>query len=315
MKLFIQQLMKRYENIFYRYPKANLDIRRMPPKKVSIFLYSTHGDIVWASSLTQFIKSKYRNCRLTFITSRKCQYTTSLNPDVDKIITVDFPHYWSYGNVEKIKKKLDYDIFVNASFYPNLRYLIPFMPLIEVPFFLFRNKPDKLPTPRLKLNFGPEKGNYFLLNLEAGTFAWHKNMVDHKQIIFMENQIIENHPKVNFVVNQCYEQKNVAGEANVSVFEGDMKGLLKMAAGSLGVISLRNGLCDILASSTEVPQLAIYPEGNFPDDDGISAIKWGTMTGLGYKAPITESVVNRKRFSSIKDNLDKINKFIKTYSK
>ncbi len=312
MKVFVQRLIKRYDNFFHRYPKANLRIKKIPPKKFVIFLYSAHGDIALSSSLTQYIKNKYKPSQITFVTSDKCRYTTSLNPDIDKIITVKFPKFWTYKNVEEIEKKLDYDVFLNASFYPNLRYLIPFMPLIEVPFFLFKDRPVKLPTPRLRLNFKPSKEKYIVLNLEAGTFGWHENMIDNKQMEIIKKQIVAAHPQVKFIINKCYSQDNTR-KNNVKIYDGNIKGLIKLLANASGVVSIRNGLCDVLAAATNIPQFVIYPEGNFPDNDGIPALKWATMVNLGYRASITESLINKNRSQSIKKNVDKINKFIKAY--
>ena len=161
---FLQNGLKLFDSLLYRYPKANLDIKNLSPKNFDIFLYSSFGDIALLSSFTQYIKHKYPDCHINLITSKKCHYIASLNPDIEQIVDVNFPRFWTYEMVERIKQTRHYDIFLNASFYPNLRHLIPMMPLVEVPFFLFRDRPDRIPTPRLRLDFKTKKKKYLILN-------------------------------------------------------------------------------------------------------------------------------------------------------
>jgi len=311
MQSIIQNLLRLYEGFFHRYPKANLDVKTEPFKKIVIFLYSSHGDIALSSSFTQYIRSIYPKGRIIFITSKKCKYVTSLNPDIDHIITVNFPRFWTYRNVENLKKNLDYDMFLNASFYPNLRYLIPFMPLIDVPFFLYRDRPKKIPTPRLHLDFKPVKKNYVVLNLEAGTLGWHKNMVTTEDIENIKRKIVTQFPRVKFIINESYGQKNTITGDNVKVFSGSFRDLLKISSSSLGIVSIRSGLNDVIAATMDIPQFVIYPEGNFPDDDGIPTHQWGNMINLGYSAQILESLINKNSRNSIKKCIQDIFEFVK----
>lgn len=317
MQQYIQNVLKFYESVFYRYPKANLDIRPAPAKKIVIFLYSSHGDIALLSSLTQYLKKTFRGSNITLITSKKCKYVASLNPNIDHICCVDFPRFWSYANVERVKKNLDYDVFLNASFYPNLRYLIPFMPLVEAPFFLFKRRPTTIPTPRLTLDFKIKKTlePYIVLNLEAGTLGWHKNMLLPKEITLMKREIIKRNPHAVFYLNENVKNTDSVSGKNVKIFRGNVKNLLRLMAHSAGIISLRNGFCDVLAASTAIPQFVIYPEGKFPDDDGIETIEWGNMNNLGYGARIVETTVNRHKPKTIHKTVEQIQIFLNNLQK
>lgn len=317
MQHYIQNILKFYESIFHRYPKANLDIKPTSPKKIVIFLYSSHGDIALLSSLTQYLKKTFRGSNIMLITSKKCKYVASLNPNIDYIRCVDFPRFWNYTNVERIKKNLDFDIFLNASFYPNLRYLIPFIPLIEAPFFLFRQRPATIPTPRLTLDFKIKKtsGPYVVLNLEAGTLGWHKNMLFPKEIDRMKREIIKRNPQVKFYLNKSVKNTDSVSGKNVKIFKGNVKNLLRLMAHSIGIVTLRNGFCDVLAASTTVPQFVIYPEGKFPDDDGIETKEWGNMSSLGYDAYIAETTVNRHKPKTIQKTVEQIQIFLNNLQK
>lgn len=316
-RLIIQNALKYSELIFYRYPKANLDIKTELSRKIVIFLYSSHGDIALLSSLTQYIKKTAPKSEITLITSKKCKYVASLNPDIDRIRCVDFPRFWSYRNVEHVRKNLRYDVFLNASFYPNLRYLIPFMPLVEVPFFLFRQKPANLPTPHLELDFKVQKTRepYVVLNLEAGTLGWHRNMLRPEEMDSMKREIIKRNPQIIFYLNESVKNTNSVSGENAKIFRGNVKNLLKLMANSSGIVSLRNGFCDVLAASTIVPQFVIYPEGKFPNEDGIETVKWGSMNTLGYDASITETTVNRYDQKTIRKTVKNIQSFLNNLRK
>jgi len=305
-----------FDKIFHKYPFENLKIRNIPPKKFYIFSYGPTGDIALLSSLTQYIKRKFPKTNIYFITSAKYRYLASLNPDIKKVISIDLPTFFTYRDIEMFAQKFDYDIFLIASPHPNLRYLIPLLPIIKMSFFLFRDIPDKIPVPRLKFN-PPKKRTkkYFVLNLEAATFGWHKNMPKFEEVKRMKKKILEANPDTFFYINQKESIIDDSETKNSKIYNGNLRGLLNLMANSQGIISMRNGLNDVMASCSLVPQFILYPEGNFPDERGIDCIKWAGLRNIGYRSKIVESRINRHYPNSIDKNIMKINKFIKDVSK
>lgn len=313
LQKIVQPILDVLDKIIHKYPANNLKIVSDNINTIIVFCYSSHGDIALQSSFIQYLHKKFPKADIEFITSLKCSYTATLLPFVKKIYTVKLKNFWTYNDVENIQKKYKYDLFINTSFYPNLRYLIPFIPLIKVPFFLFKDIPDKIPTPKLniKINNNKNKYKYIVINLEAGTFRWHKSMPSFEETEKIKREIVRSNPNINFVINQSYCQKNTVYNKNISIFNGNYKKLINIMANSLGVISFRNGLCDVIAAGTKIPQLIIYPKGKYPNDSGIDTIKWAGMKNLGYKSKITEYLVDKSDSKSLIKLIQTTNNFIK----
>lgn len=269
-------------------------MRRDPPRTLGIFLYGSHGDIALQSSFTQFIRARHPQASITLLTAARCAHTASLNPDLSQVVPVELPPLWGYRHVEALAEVRGFDLFLNASFDPDLRHLIPQMPLVEMPYFLFRERPRALPRPRLVLDFSPTRREpYVLLNLEAGTLGGHPATPGLDELAEMKRGIVAEAPGTRFVVNDGYGVGDRLRGPNVETFSGSFRDLLRVAAESAGVISLRNGLCDVLAASTEVPQFVCFTDGRVPNERGIPAVQWAGMLDLGYPAKIDQCLVRR----------------------
>lgn len=312
LRLIINQTLDKLEKIFYPYPQKLIEYRKYPPKKTVLFSFGGTGDIAIFSSFTFYLKSKYPRSKLISLIYKNNRnlYVASLDPSIDKVIPIELPRFFNFSHIEKIKKKYNFDLFIYLSYYPNLRFLMPNIKFIHMPYFIARDIPMKIPPPRLKLDFQVKKENYIFINFDILTFNFSDNYLQDKEVNFLLEKLTVRFPKINFLVND-YEKRIKVKRKNLLIFSADYKSLLKKAACSKLFISFRNGLCDVVAASTKnLPMLIIFPEDNYPN-------KWGTpfsvvfgMKEIGYPNPIEEYNFNKKKDKTLNLLFGKIVNFI-----
>ncbi|MDD2482675.1 MAG: hypothetical protein PHE32_02360 [Candidatus Shapirobacteria bacterium] len=308
----INNLLDTTENFVHPNLKKTFDKKTNNVKKILLFAYGTTGDIAIFSSFTKYLKKLFPNSKIFYIVNNidKVIYISSLDKNIDEIITIDIPRFFTFKIIDKIKKKYpDYDLFINLNLYPNLRHLMSYVKFIEMPYFLFKKKPDNLPTPKLYLDFKIRQQKIIFLNLEMISLNFDNNYLQLKEmeeiIFFLANEF----KKYQFVVNNYLELANIKTIKNVKLFHGNYKELVKIATSSKIFISSRNGLCDVIAASvSNKPMFIIYPNLLFPGKNGTEFVYTYGMKDIGYPNPIEETIFNRNI-----NGVNRLKKQIKTF--
>ena len=139
----INDLLDLKENFFNPYPRNLLEIKNKKIKNILLFSHGYTGDIAIFSSFTSYLRKKYKNAKIKNIILNKdsIKYIASLDKNIDEIIPIRMPRFFNFNYIKKIKKKYKYDLFIYLNIYPDLRFLMPNIKLIHIPYFVFRNIP------------------------------------------------------------------------------------------------------------------------------------------------------------------------------
>jgi ADP-heptose:LPS heptosyltransferase len=310
----INDLLDIKENLLNPYPNNLVQIKNKKIKNILLVSFGGTGDIAIFSSFTTYLKKRYPNSKITVIVHNKKSiiYTATLDKNIDKIIPINFPRFFDFTFVKKTIKEFDYDLFIYTNLYPFLRHLMPNIKFIFMPYFIFRDIPLKVPSPKLKLDFKLIKKKYILLNFDIITFNFSKDYINDKEINYLLDLITNTYKNIVFYYND-FENRIKIKKSNLKIFKGNYKKLVKIASQANLFISMRNGLCDVIAASTKnLPMFVIYPNQIYPGKNGTEFIKIFNMKEINYQNPIEEYVFNKKN-TSIKKLFNRISLFIKKY--
>ena len=190
---------------------------------------------------------------------------------------------------------------------------MPNIKLIHIPYFVFRNIPIHTPVPKLVLDFKPIKKKYIFINLDMLSFNFSSNNLNSDEKNFLINLLIKKFPNYDFLINDLENEIKIK-KNNLIIFRGNYKKLVKLSACSRLFISMRNGLCDVIAASTKkLPMFVIYHDENYPGPNGSPFIKIIGMKEIGYKNHIEEYIFNKKRDRSLTKIYKKLVDFINKY--
>lgn len=309
LRKLINNILDIYENIFHPYPNKCLEIKKWPPKKILLFAYGGTGDIAYFSAFTSHLKKKFPDCKIFYVINQieRLKFVALLDKNIDKIIPIKFPRFFTFNFFEKIKKNFTFDVSLIMNFYPNLRYLMPNLNFIYYPFFLFRDIPLKsLPIPKLYPNFRIKRQNYIFLNFEALTFNFDENFLNEKVVIDLTKYILEKFPEENFIINKFinFSYIKLKNYPNLKIFNDDYKNLVKVASQSKLIILSRSGLVDVLAAlNRNLPMFTIYPDVLYPGKNGAPFIKVFGLKEIYHSNKIEEFTYNKNNYFLLKQKL------------
>lgn len=313
LRLIINKILDKAENMLYPYPKKLIEYKKYPPKKILLFSYGGTGDIAVFSSFTSYLKSIFPNSQINNLVNNNERnlYVASLDPNVNRVIPIEMTRFFNFLYIEKVKKNYDFDLFIYLNMYPGLRFLMPNIKFIHMPYFIARCIPvKKTPVPYLKLDFKTKKENYIFINFDILTFNFSDNYLQDNEINLLIKKLVNRFPKIIFYIND-YERRVKIKANNLLIFSGNYKSLVKKAVNAQLFISFRNGLCDVVAALTKnLPMLVIYPDDNYPSKDGTAFSLIFGMKEINYPNKITEYIFNKEKDKKLNLIFNNIGDFI-----
>jgi len=313
IRQLINDILDYKEVILNPYPKNCLDIKKSNIKKILLFSYGGTGDLALFSSFTSYLRKSYPKAQITnlVVKNHNIEYVASLDLNIDRVIGIKVPRFFNFSFLKKIKNKYQYDLFITLNLYPDLRYLMPNIKAIHMPYFIYRDIPIHTPTPRLVLDFKIKENNYIFLNFDMIAFNFSQNYLTQEEIEKLISFLTSKFPNFTFVVNDFEKRIKTRGK-NLILFRGKYKELLKIVSGAPLFISFRNGLCDVIAASTKNKKmLIIYPDQNYPGKWGVPFIRTFGMKEIGYPHYIEEYIFNKIKDKNLSTLQNKIKNFIK----